>query len=165
MSLKGTDIMAVLESANGLFENEKKKILLLFTDGSDQSEFSKEITYAKEHNIVIYVYNIGTVKGGVVETQDGVLKDKNGDIVVVKRTDKIKELALQSGGAYMKYSLAKDDIKLLAETIQNSYKATVEENSTIKDKKELFYYPLMLAILLIFTALFSLPTRRQRSKS
>ena len=62
LSLKGTDVMATLKAANNLFEDEKKKILLLFTDGSDQDEFSKEIAYAKEHNIVVYVYNIG-IKG------------------------------------------------------------------------------------------------------
>ena len=84
---------------------------------------------------------------------------------MVKRTDKIKELALQSGGAYMKYSLAKEDIKRLAETIQNSYKADKQESSTIKDKKELFYYPLLLSIVLFFIALFSFPVLAKRSQS
>jgi Ca-activated chloride channel family protein len=157
LNLKGTDVMATLESANNLFGEEEKKILLMFTDGSDQKEFSKEIAYCKEHNIVVYIYNIGTDKGGIIKTKNGVLKDKNSNIVVVKRTDNIKKLALQSGGAYMKYSLANDDIKLLADTIQNSYKAKNEENSTIKDKKEMFYYPLILALLLFFMALFSMP--------
>jgi len=157
LSLKGTDILATLESANNLFGDEKKKILLLFTDGGDQSDFSKEIAYAKSHNISIYIYNIGTDKGGVIKDKEGVLKDKNGDIVVVKRTDSIKELAMQSGGAYMKYSLAKDDIKLLVTTIQNRYRAKEEESSTIQDREELFYYPLGLAIIFYMTALFSLP--------
>jgi Ca-activated chloride channel family protein len=161
LSLKGTDILATLKSANDLFSKEKKKILLLYTDGGDQKEFSKEIEYAKEHNIAIYIYNIGTQKGGVIKTKDGVLKDKNGDIVVVKRDDSIKELALQSGGAYMKYSLKKDDIKILTDTIQKRYKAKDENISTIKDTKELFYYPLGLAILLFFISMFSLPRREK----
>jgi Ca-activated chloride channel family protein len=157
LNLKGTDIMVALESANNLFGKEQKKSLLIFTDGSDQQEFSQEIAYAKEHSIVVYVYNIGTDKGGVIKDTNGVLKDKNGDIVVVKRTDNIKELALKTGGAYMKYSLANDDIKLLADTIQNNFEAKKEENSTIKDRRELFYYPLVLALLFIFISLFSLP--------
>ena len=164
LSLKGTDILATLESANNLFGEEKKKILLLFTDGGDQSDFSKEIAYAKAHNISIYIYNIGTDKGGVIKDKNGVLKDKNGDIVVVKRTDSIKELAIQSGGAYMKYSLAKDDIKLLVETIQSRYKAKNEESSTIKDRKEMFYYPLGLAIIFYMMALFSLPRAKKETK-
>ena len=163
LNLQGTDVLATLESANNLFGEEKKKILLLFTDGSDQTEFSKEIAYCKAHNIVVYIYNIGTQKGGVIKDKNGVLKDKNGDIVVVKRTDNIKTLAMQTGGAYMNHSLAKDDIKLLAQTIENSYKANEEENSTIKDKQELFYYPLSLAILCLFIAFFSLPNLPKRS--
>lgn len=157
LTLKGTDILATLKSANNLFGEEKKKILLLFTDGGDQKDFSKEIAYAKAHNIAVYIYNIGTDKGGVIKDKNGVLKDKKGDIVVVKRTDEIKALALQSGGAYMKYSLAKEDVKLLVDTIQSRYKAKEEASSTIKDRKELFYYPLALGLLFWFMALFSLP--------
>jgi len=157
LSLKGTDIYRTIEEANELFGDEKKKILLMFTDGSDQSEFDKEIAYAKENGITIYIYNIGTDKGGIIKDANGVLKDKNGDIVVVKRTDSIKKLAIDSGGAYLKYSLEKDDIKKLVDTIQRSAKATEEETSTLKDRKEMFYYPLSLAILLLFISLFSLP--------
>ncbi|NOZ91533.1 MAG: VWA domain-containing protein [Epsilonproteobacteria bacterium] len=162
LSLKGTDILATLESANNLFGDEKKKILLMFTDGGDQSDFSKEIAYAKSHNISVYIYNIGTTKGGVIKDKNGVLKDKNGDIVVVKRNDKIKELAIQSGGAFMKYSLAKDDIKLLVDTIASKYKAEDEESSTIQDREELFYYPLALAIIFYMMALFSLPRIKEK---
>jgi Ca-activated chloride channel family protein len=157
LTLKGTDILATLKSADELFGSAKQKVLLLFTDGGDETNFSEEIAYAKAHNIAVYIYSVGTSKGGVIQTKHGVLKDKNGNIVVVKRNDKIKELALQTGGAYMKYSLAKDDIKLLVETIESRYEAQEEHSSTIKDRKELFYYPLILAIIVLFTALFSLP--------
>ncbi len=160
LSLKGTDILSTLEAANNLFGKEKKKILLIFTDGGDKSDFSKEIAYANEHNIAVYIYNIGTKKGGIIKGKNGVLKDQKGDIVVVKRTDAIKELALKTGGAYLNYSLDKNDIKALTDTIQKKYKAKEEETTVIKDQKELFYYPLGLAIVLFFTALFS-PPRRQ----
>ena len=164
LSLQGTDILATLSSANEMFQSEHKKILLLFTDGGDQKEFSKEIEYAKKHKIVVYIYNIGTIKGGAIKEKGGVLKDKKGNIVIVKRTDKIKKLAMETGGAYMKYSLANDDIKLLTETIQAQFKAKEEESSTIKDRREIFYYPLLLAILFYFIALFSLPTSNKRSQ-
>ncbi len=159
LSLKGTDILSALESANDLLGDESDKVLLIFSDGGDQKEFSKEIEYAKKHKITVYVYNIGTDKGGVVKTQNGVLKDKNGDIVILKRDDSIKELAIQSGGAYLKYSLAKNDIKVLIDDIRAKHKAKKEQNITIKDTKELFYYPLIVAIILFFMSLFSLPQK------
>lgn len=164
LSLKGTDILNLLKSSNELFGDENRKILLIFTDGGDKKDFTKEIDYAKAHNISIYIYNIGTVKGGVIKDKSGIVKDKNGDIVVVKRNDNIKELALKSSGAFMTYSLSKDDIKLLVDTIEKRYKAEDKENSTIRDREELFYYPLLLAILLFFATLFSVPKFKRGDK-
>ena len=164
LSLAGTDILATLSSANEMFGEEKKKIVLLFTDGGDQTSFEEEIAYAKAHNITVYIYNIGTTKGGVIKEESGVLKDSKGDIVVVKRTDNIKSLALQTGGAYLNYSLAKEDIGRLVATIQAEFEAKEEQSSTIKDRKELFYYPLMGAIFLLFLALFSLNIATKRNQ-
>lgn len=161
LSLKGTDILAMLSSANEMFGEEKTKIMLLFTDGGDQSDFSQEIAYAKAHNIVIYVYNIGTAKGGVVKTDNGMLKDASGNLVILKRTDNIKALALQSGGGYMSYSFAKGDIQNLCSTIHSQFQAKDEEQSSIKDIKEMFYYPLGIAILFMFLSLFSVTNRRK----
>ena len=64
----------------------------------------------------------------------------------------------------MKYSLAKEDVKLLVDTIERRYKATQEESSTIKDRKEMFYYPLALALVLFFMGLFSLPRLKKEKK-
>jgi len=159
ISLKGTDLLNLLESADALFESDRRKILLLFTDGGDSKDFSREIEYAKEHNIVVYVYNIGTKKGGVIKLKNGgVLKDRNGDIVVVKRNDAIEELALETGGAFMVYSLKRDDIGALVEAIESRHQnQRGDEVSTIKNREELFYYPLATALILLFIALFSLP--------
>ena len=166
VSLKGTDFLNLLESADSLFKDEAKKIVLIFTDGGDKEDFSREIEYAREHNIVVYVYNIGTKKGGVIKLKNGgVLKNKNGDIVVVKRNDAIEKLALESGGAFMIYSLKRDDIKALVEAIESRHKnQRDDEVSTIKNRQELFYYPLAIALILLFIALFSLPEFKRGKK-
>ncbi len=159
LNLRGTSIMSALEAANNLFENQDKKVLVLFTDGGDETDLSKEIAYAKEHHITVFIYAIGTKKGGVIKTKNGVLKDARGDIVIVRRNDAIKKLALETGGAYMVYSLKNDDVKSLAEIIQSKFKAKLQEETTIKNREELFYYPLAAAVLFLFTAFFSLPRR------
>lgn len=160
VTLKGTDILNALKTANELMKNQKRKIVLLFTDGGDKKDFTKEIAYAKEHHIVVYIYGVGTKKGGVLKGANGMLKDKRGDIVVVKLNENIKQLALKTGGAYMKQSLNKDDVKILSQDIENHFKATSQEEETVVDKKELFYAPLAIALLLLFMALFSLPNMR-----
>jgi len=162
MSLRGTDFMSALEAANDLYQTDEKKAFLIFTDGGDQSDFSKEIAYAKEHNIVVFVYAIGTDKGGVIKTKNGALKDKNGNIVVVKINENVKKLALQTGGAYMRSTLSNKDIAMLSNAIKSRFKAKGSEVNSIKDRLELFYYPLVLAILLFFMANFSLDFRKKR---
>jgi len=141
-------------------QKQEKKILFLITDGSDKKDFKDELEYAKQNNITIYVYNIGTKKGGVIEVNGKAMTDKKGNIVVVRLNENIKKLALNSGGAYMKQTLKKDDIKLLADDIFNTFKAKNIQNNTIKDTKELFIYPLILAFLLFFAAIFSLPRKK-----
>ena len=160
LNLRGTSIMSALEAANNLFENREKKVLVLFTDGGDQQDLSEEIAYAKSHHITVFIYAIGTEKGGVIKTENGVLKDSKGDIVIVKRNDAIKKLALETGGAYMVYSLKNNDIKKLADLIQSKFSAKLEEETTIKNREELFVYPLSGAVLVLFMAFFSLPRRR-----
>ncbi|MCJ7764615.1 MAG: VWA domain-containing protein, partial [Thiovulaceae bacterium] len=122
---------------------------------------SKEIAYAKTHNIVVFVYNIGTRKGGIIPDENGALTDKNGDIVIVRLNEKIKDLAMQSGGAYMEYSLHSNDIDALAQAIKTRFSDKKEESSTIKDERELFYYPLAMALLLLVMTLYSIPARRR----
>jgi Ca-activated chloride channel family protein len=163
LTLKGTDIMNTLESADELFSKEKNKILLLLTDGGDNDDFDGEIEYAKAHNITVYIYNIGTQKGGVIKDENGeVLKDSSGNIVVTKLNSTIKRLALQSGGAYLEYSLSSDDIKLITDDIKNKFKAKKESIDTIKDTKELFVYPLMVAMILFVMGIFSMPRNKER---
>ncbi len=164
VSLKGTNIMNALEATADLMEKGDRKAFLLFTDGGDKSSFDEEISYAKEHGIVLYIYNIGTEKGGVIPTENGALTDKNGDMVIVRLNEAIKELALKSGGAYMKYSLKHNDIKALADAVKSHfYNRKKESVDTIRDIKELFIYPLAAAVVLLFAALYSLPFKRRRN--
>ncbi len=159
ISLRGTNILAPLEVTNNLLKNSTNKALILFTDGGDSKNFKKEIEYAKKHHIKVFVYAIGTKKGGVIKTKNGVLKDRNGDIVVVRLNENIKDLAIESGGAYIKASLSNSDIDSLIKEIEKRFKAKESEEITIKNQRELFYYPLIISILLFFAAMFSLPRR------
>lgn len=162
ISLRGTDILQALTQTDALLHGSDKKALLLFTDGGDKKDFSKEIAYAKAHNIVVFIYNIGTEKGGVIPAEHGAMTDKNGDIVVVRRNDAIKALALQSGGAYMTYSLQNNDIKALADAIKARFKPKDENSSVIRDVEELFVWPLGAGIAALLLSLYSLPHKRRR---
>ncbi|WP_345988907.1 VWA domain-containing protein [Sulfurimonas sp. HSL1-2] len=162
ISLRGTDLLQALQQTDTLLEGSDKKALLLFTDGGDGSDFDKEIAYAKAHNIIVFLYNIGTEKGGVIPTAQGAMTDKQGDIVVVRRNDSVKALALQSGGAYLPYSLKHNDIEALADALKSRFTPRREKSDVIRDVQELFIWPLGGGIVLLITALYSLPQRRRR---
>ncbi len=161
ISLKGTNILNFLKSANSILKNSPKKAVILFTDGGDKKDYSNEIAFAKTHNIKVYIYTIATKKGGVIKTENGVLKDKNGDIVVVKLNPAIKNLALKSGGAYEEYSLKNNDIKSLVNIMNENFKnLATKKEKVIKNNREIFYIPLLLSILLFFMANFSINWRK-----
>ncbi|MCZ6156209.1 VWA domain-containing protein [Campylobacter ureolyticus] len=154
LNLQGTDIYSLLRSVDTLFKDEKNKILVLFSDGGDNEEFSKEIKFAKENKISVFVYLTATNKGGL-------FKAPNNDVVLLKANQNIKDLALKTGGAYMQSSLNNDDMKALNSLISSKFSNNETKDEMIKDQKELFYYPLCLAIVLFFMVNFSLPFRRK----
>lgn len=160
VSQQGTDVLAALESAEDLMKESKKKALVLFTDGGDAQDFNQAATYAKTHGIRVYVYAVGTERGGAIKGENGMLKNRDGDIVITRLNTAIKTLALESGGAYLPYSLKNDDIDAIVGDIRSKFESKKDKEKTIRSYTELFYYPLLLAILLFLSALASLPKVR-----
>ena len=153
ISAKGSSVLEALKSTNKMLENSKQKALIVFTDGTDNEDFKKEIEYAKEHKISVFVYAIATKKGGIIKTKNGVVKDKNGNIVVTRLNSKIKELAFATNGAYLEYSSSKNDIKEFINIIKDKFKQKNKKAIIINTNQELFFYPLALGLIFIFIAL------------
>jgi Ca-activated chloride channel family protein len=106
-------------------EFKKPKVLVIFTDNTATKNAVKE---AKNKNLMVFIYFISKKQNKAMEN---FAKITNGGIV------------------YAGY--LNTDIKNLANMINSINKKRVIK---IKDKKELFYYPLFLGILFIFLALF-----------
>jgi Ca-activated chloride channel family protein len=161
---KGTSILTSIESANKLLKSSSSKNLLLLSDGADKNIFEEEIKLARKYNISVYIIAIGTKKGAPLKEKSGdYLSDKNGSIVTLKLNENIKELALQTNGGYIKSTLDKQDILAILKDIKS--KSLKDEVKNIKHKSytELFYYPLALALILIFIAFSSMPRRSSKS--
>jgi Ca-activated chloride channel family protein len=157
VTLKGTDMMAPLEVTENLLKEKKSKALLIFTDGGDKRDFSKEIAYAKKHGITIFVYAIGTEKGGIMKFDNDVVRDDKGNVVITRLNPAVEKLATETGGVYMPFSFSSSDMARLAEAIHDRLEPTETKEQVIKEQEELFYYPLMLAIFLFILANASLP--------
>jgi Ca-activated chloride channel family protein len=161
ISTNGTSIISALESANRVLKDENQKNIIIFSDGSDQNEFDKEIEYAKSNNLKIYISNIATQKGGTIEIGNNIIKDKTGNIVISKRNDNIKELALQTNGLFTTYDISNNDINAILKDIETSNKKEQFKEDTIKDYYELFIYPLGVATLILLIAFSSIPIKKE----
>ena len=159
----GSNVMALLESSNELLEEYESKNIIILSDGGNNSDFEKEIEFAKEQNIKVYVIATATKKGAPIPTKDGYLTNNEGNIVTVTLNENIKELALNSGGGYINFTINDGDIKAINSELLSRSKKEQLDIKKVKIYTELFYYPLALGILFLFFSLFSMPRLKQNT--
>jgi Ca-activated chloride channel family protein len=112
------------------------------------SEIAKIV---KQNNIILNVLNIGTKKGTTLNSDmGGFIKDKKGNIVISKRNDSIAKIAQSSGGAFVGVSNDMSKIPWLAKQISKTALKKDMKKDKYEGAKELFYYPLALAIFFLF---------------
>lgn len=159
MTSQGSSIEAVMMGAqkNYLPFKVEKKDVLIVTDGADGLEIKEAINKAKEYNLRVHLLIVGTKEGSnIKDHNEKVIKDKNGKTVITKREDKIKNLAIETGGVYVITNGSLSDLDWLCEQI--AIKAQREETMLIKKNhtKELFYFPLFSSVIVLFFILNTL---------
>lgn len=157
----GSNIFATLDATNYMLEDFNVKNLIILSDGGNSDDYKEEIAFAQDKNIAVYTIGVATKKGAVIPNKKdgGYLTDKDGNIVTVSLNESIKELALETNGGYVDFSLDNSDVKAILNRINTQ--SQKEELSTQKFKTytELFYYPLALGLFFLLLALSSLPTK------
>ena len=130
---------------NNLINTAKKlgyKDLIVFSDGGD-------VKYLDTKGINLYLLLIGTKKGSPIRLKNGDLFTKNGKVVIVKVNTTLSK--------YAKFStIASNSDEDINELISQNFQK-VKYNKKIVIYKELFIYPLSLAVLFLFLSFFSLP--------
>ena len=156
---QGTDLMSMLEVVDRSIKNKTRRYVLLLSDGGDSRDFSREISYAKEHNITIFVLAVGTKKGAPIKMSNGEFVKENGKIILTKRNDAIADLATQSGGVYIEALNSDEDVKAMLREIEAKAKKKVLKSEEIERYIPLFYYPVGFALLLLLIATSSMSKR------
>jgi len=154
---KGSQILSALKATTKVFEstNDKKRSLLLVSDGADGRDLKEIEEYLKKHNITLYVLAIGTKKGTTLsDGRGGLIKDKSGNIVVSKRDDSISKVL--NGGSLLGSSGDLSKLDWLAEEIRGGVDKKELKRDRFEGSEELFYYPLSLSLVLLFFAFFSI---------
>lgn len=110
-----------------LFNNQKKKIMILLTDGMDNMSMTPlnvVLQTLKEKHIKVYTIGLGN--------------DVNSAV--------LKKIAKSTGGKFF-LAYSKNDLKKVYDAINQNEKIDIK-GSILIDKKYYFEYPLLIAILL-----------------
>lgn len=153
LSSKGSQILSALKATNKVFKstNDKKKALVLVSDGADGRGLESIKKYINQNDITLHVLSIGTKKGTTLsDGLGGLIKDKNNNIVISKRDDSLAKVL--NGGAYLSSSGELTKLDWFAKEIKNSVDKKEVKRDKFKGAQELFYYPLVLSLFFIFFA-------------
>lgn len=150
----GTDMKALLEFISRMPEATKR--LVIFSDGGDDHDLSALVNLSKESGIIIYSVACASERGSPIPERSGAwLKDKNGNMVISIQNPILKHLAKATGGNAIKsadaataaqelYDALSDELFLGTKNVKMAY-------------SEIFWIPLMAALLLYLSALLSMP--------
>jgi len=136
-----SNIFAAIEGANHMQRAYEKKNILLFSDGGNSNNITQEKTYLQEHNITLHAIAMATETGALVPKTTSQYSKLN---------PLLKSLALESGGAYQKYSWGNRDIDAVLSQIKMSSSQHRLTVSQFKHYTELFSYPLGLGLFILF---------------
>ncbi len=128
-------LAAVDKTAN----SQIKEVLIFSSGGVGSLREAKD--YAIKHNIRVYTYTTATEKGGIIKIDGKIVKDKSGNIVITRANAAFRELATLSGGEHYNYSLSND-----SNFVNTLGSKTRERLSDKKQKEELYYIPLLIAL-------------------
>ncbi len=156
---KGTDYLSMLEVVANSQTKSDKKYLLILSDGGDESDFSKEIEYAKDKGIVVFILGMGTEKGAPIKQKDGTFIKYKGDIIISKLNENISSFATETGGVYIQNTTSDKDIKTMFNEMQSHSDKKELKSQDIQKYIPLFYYPLGLALFILLIATSSMSKR------
>ncbi|NPA65350.1 MAG: VWA domain-containing protein [Epsilonproteobacteria bacterium] len=158
---QGTSFLSLLQTVHKSSKRTKKKYVVIFSDGGDQKDFSKEIAYAKAHNITVFVMAFGTKKGAPIPLENGEFLSYKGKIVITHLNQAITKLALETGGVYVEALSSHQDVNALVKELASVVAKKELKTKAIEKYIPLFYLPLGAAMLLILVALSSMSKREK----
>lgn len=152
--IQGTAIGDAVNTAIRGFsaQSEHSRAIIVITDGENHEDDAVAAAkQAAEAGIKVYTIGVGSVDGQPIPMDGGLLKDKDGNIVVTRLDEEtLKEVASAGGGAYVH---AGNDEFGLTPIINDIRKMEDEEYNSVvfEEYDEQFMY--FLGIALVFFAL------------
>jgi len=149
--IQGTAIGDAINTAVKSFsaQSENSRAIIVITDGENHEDDAVAAAMqAAEAGVKVYTIGVGSAEGQPIPMDGGLLKDKEGNIVVTKLDeDTLKEIAEAGGGAYVH---AGNDEFGLTPIINDIRKMQDEEYNSVvfEEYDEQFMYFLGIALAL-----------------
>ncbi len=154
----GSNFTALAEVFESILKNREQKIAVVISDGANGEDLSRFEKIILDQKIKLYVLLIGTKEGAPILDKDNKALLTNDNIVMSPINMQLATVAKKSGGEAIIADYGDTKIDELAEKIhENLLSLGAKKVIRVKDRVELFYYPLLLALLLLAMALFSRP--------
>ncbi len=169
INMASTDFIAMADLAARLLRDKKQKVLIVFSDGGDKEDLKGLAALLKKRGITLYAVLVGTKKGApVLDKQGRPLKLRNGELAITQLNEELGKIARESGGDFVVAGYGKSDMEALAQEIHARFSGKNQGAVHIKERVELFVYPLAGAVILLLMGLSSMPRagegfRRRRS--
>ena len=166
----GTDLFQALETSLESFkeseESQADKVIILISDGEGHTgDPLALLPKLKEENIRVFAIGVGTRKGELIQTSDGFVKDKSGNVVKSSLNESMLErIAFETGGFYVRS--APGDFGLERVYQQGIAQLQREERETRMSKTwtERFQWLLGAALLLLVIEAGIRPTQRENHR-
>jgi Ca-activated chloride channel family protein len=130
---KNTNLFSLLEASKKLFKGKKETNIILLSDGGKEVSRKKELNYLLKQKIKLF------------------------SICITNKTNHaLQQLSIDSGGAYTDYSWGNKDVKSTLEHIKQTTLTSTLQTYKYINFDELFIYPLLLAIILLFFSFYPL---------
>ena len=169
----GTNVARAIEAAIKDYDktSSEHKAVIIITDGDDlEGDPIVAAKKAKEKGIKIYCVGIGSTEGELIQIRNErgelvFLKDNNGNFVKSRLNEGLlKQIALITGGIYVKASGSKFGLDLIYERELSKLEKREIEAKMEKKYFERFQFPLGLAALLLVIET-CLTRRKKKQKS
>lgn len=141
---KGTSIKNLLKRVEELPMEHKE--LIIFSDGGEESNVKELLKLA--NNITINVVATASSKGSTLKKDAKNIYDSSGKLVISRINPLLKMLAVSSGGKYYEFdSNVNSIVSKLLDNLSESKNKSSEKEVSVVSFTELYYYPLLLALL------------------
>ncbi|MCK5854445.1 MAG: VWA domain-containing protein [Sulfurovaceae bacterium] len=156
---KGTSLKRLFEKIVVLDSGHKD--LILMSDGGEERNVQKLSTLLNSIDISLHILAMGTEQGSTIPTKNsGLLKDKNGNLIVSRVNPLLKSLSHSVGGDYIEaQNSPKKTAQLLTQNLSDEKKEIDK-----KEHKHLELYQIPLGIAIILFMLLHTSAREKLKK-